>query len=270
MEFQDFEPVYEAILADFGFGREADEAARDLLADLVRTAATPASSSGTEPPDAAASDASASGHGPAETGGNADAATAPTLTPGDLDFTGETVAVVGAAPSLDPTDPAIDAADSVVAASDAATVLRDAGVAIDCMVTDLDEEGDIARTLTAAGTPVAVHAHGDNRPALRERVPRLALDAVLPTTQAAPAPPVSNTGGFTDGDRAAFLADHCGAAALVFAGWDFDDPDVDPMKRRKLAWAERLLRWLELRRDERFAVLDGRRETVDLSAFPVE
>jgi len=252
MEFQDFEPVYDAILADFGFGREADEAARDLLADLVES--VPASSTDSlESADAAASDASAS-----------------TLTPHDLDFTGETVAVVGAAPSLAPAAPAIDAADSVVAASDAAAVLREAGVAVDCMVTDLDEEGDIARTLTVEGVPVAVHAHGDNRPALRERVPRLSLEAVLPTTQAAPAPPVYNTGGFTDGDRAAFLADHCGAAALVFAGWDFDDPDVDPMKRRKLDWAERLLRWLELRRDERFAVLDGRREAVDLSAFPVE
>jgi len=251
MEFQDFEPVYAAILADFGFDRAADEAARDLLADLVERA--PVSSTGTlEPTDATASDASA-----------------PTLAPHDLDFTGETVAVVGAAPSLDPAAPAIGAADSVVAASDAATVLREAGVGVDCMVTDVDEKGDIARTLTAEGVPVAVHAHGDNRPALRERVPRLALEAVLPTTQAAPAPPVYNTGGFTDGDRAAFLADHCGAAALVFAGWDFDDPDVEPVKRRKLDWAERLLRWLELRRGERFAVLDGRREAVDLSAFPM-
>ena len=230
MDFDTWKPVYERILADFGFPRAADERARDLLDEFV--------------------------------------ADADTLTPGALDFTGQRVAVAGAAPSLpDELDRARDA-DVVVAASDAATVCREHDVVVDCMVTDLDEWGDVARTLTAAGTPVAVHAHGDNEPALRERVPDLALDAVLPTTQAGPAGPVYNTGGFTDGDRAAFLADHCGAADLVFVGWDFDDPDLGPMKRRKLVWAERLLRWLERRRGERFAVLDGRRDAIDESVVP--
>ena len=104
--------------------------------------------------------------------------------------------------------------------------------------------------------------------ALRDRVPDLAHGAVLPTTQAAPAGPVSNPGGFTDGDRAAFLADARGADRLVFVGWDFDDPDVDPLKRQKLEWAERLLRWLERRRGERFDVLDGRRQGIDESVLP--
>ena len=80
---------------------------------------------------------------------------------------------------------------------------------------------------------------------------------------AAPVDAVANYGGFTDGDRAAFLADHCGADRLVFPGWDFDDPDVDGMKARKLDWAERLLRLLERRRGERFDVLDGRRGWID-------
>jgi len=230
MEFRTWEPVYEDILADFGFPRAADERARDLLADLVA-------------------------------GGN-------TLTPGALDFSGERVAIVGAAPSLVDETPRARGADAVVAASDAASVLREGGVAVDCMVTDLDEPGDIARTLTREGTPVATHAHGDNEDALRERVPDLAVEAVLPTTQAAPAGPVSNPGGFTDGDRAAFLADERGAAELVFVGWDLDDPDVGALKRRKLVWAERLLRWLERRRDERFAVLDGRRDGIDESTLP--
>jgi uncharacterized Rossmann fold enzyme len=42
------------------------------------------------------------------------------------------------------------------------------------------------------------------------------------------------------------------------------------MKRRKLAWAERLLYWLERRRGERFSVLDGRRNGIETSALPVE
>jgi uncharacterized Rossmann fold enzyme len=230
MDFDTWEPVYERVLADFGFARASDERARDLLVDLVSDA---------DP-----------------------------LTLDALDFRGQRVAIAGAAPSLPDELDRARQADAVVAASDAATGCRERGVAVDCMVTDLDEWGDVARTLSGEGTSVAVHAHGDNEPALRERVPQLALEAVLPTTQAAPAGPVVNTGGFTDGDRAAFLADHCGAAELVFVGWDFEDPGVDAMKRRKLVWAERLLRWLERRRGERFPLLDGRRDAIDESALP--
>jgi uncharacterized Rossmann fold enzyme len=231
MDFETWEPVYGAILADFGFDRAADERARDLLADLLAD----------ERP----------------------------LGPDELSLAGETVAIAGAGPSLTDELDDVAAADAVVAASDAAAVLREAGVAVDCVVTDLDESGRTPEELTAAGTPVAVHAHGDNTATLGERVPALDAAAVLPTTQAEPAGPVVNTGGFTDGDRAAFLADHCGAETLVFPGWDFDDPDVPPMKHRKLDWAARLLRWLERRRGERFAMLDGRREGIDESALPV-
>ena len=228
MEFATWEPVYEAILDDFGFDRAADERARDVLADLAR--------------------------------------------PFDHDrlgfLDGATVAVVGAAPSLSEEVDRAAAADVVVAASTAVDVLLDADVAVDLMVTDLDKNPDTARELTERGVPVAAHAHGDNLPAVREHVPTFDDDHVLATTQATPRDPVENFGGFTDGDRSAFLADHFGAAELVFAGWDFDDPGVDAVKARKLEWAERLLRWLERRRGERFAVLDGRRETVDESAVP--
>ncbi|MFB6087999.1 MAG: 6-hydroxymethylpterin diphosphokinase MptE-like protein [Haloarculaceae archaeon] len=230
MRFDEWEPVYEAILADFGFDRRGDERARDVLAGLVGDAAT--------------------------------------LSPADLDFTGETVAIAGAGPSLASSVDRATSADSVVAASDAAAVLREHGVEPTAYVTDLDAETELAAELSAAGAPVAVHAHGDNVPALREQVPALAFESVLPTTQAAPAAPVYNPGGFTDGDRAAFLADHCGATDLTFLGWDFDAPDAGSTKRRKLRWAERLLRWLERRRGERFAVLDGRRDAIDESPLP--
>ena len=223
MNFETFEPMYEAILADFGFERAADERARDVAAEL----ATPF---------------------PLERLG---------------DWSGATVAVAGAAPRLvDDIGIARDA-DVVVAASTAVDVLRKRGVAVDCMVTDLDKNPQTAAALTREGVPVAAHAHGDNVPAVREWLPRFADERTLATTQAAPRGPVVNTGGFTDGDRAAFLADHVGAGRLVFPGWAFDDPDVGPMKARKLDWAARLLRWLERRRDERFGVLDGRREQAD-------
>ncbi|MFC7045955.1 6-hydroxymethylpterin diphosphokinase MptE-like protein [Halobacteriaceae archaeon GCM10025711] len=223
MEFDEWEPVYEAILADFGYPRAADERARDLLDGLCRP-----------------------------------------FDPSRLDVAGRTVAVAGGSPTLaDEIDEAADA-DVVVAASVAADVLADHGVGVDLMVTDLDKNPGTARELTERGTPVAVHAHGDNVPAAREHVPTFDVDNVLPTTQAAPVGVVRNFGGFTDGDRGAFLADHLGAGRLVFPGWDFDDENLSPSKRRKLGWAERLLRWLERRRGERFAVLDGRRDAIDL------
>jgi uncharacterized Rossmann fold enzyme len=226
MNFAEWEPVYERILADFGFDRAADERARDVLRPLVE------------------------GQTGYDTG---------TL---ERAVAGDTVAVVGAAPSLSDEVERAARADHVFAASTAADVCRESGVAVDLMVTDLDKNPGTAVELTREGTPVAAHAHGDNVPAVREVVPRFDLDHVIPTTQAAPVSPVRNFGGFTDGDRAAFLADHLGAGSLVFVGWEFDDPTVDGTKAKKLRWAARLLTWLESRRSERFDVLDGHRESV--------
>jgi len=234
MDFETWDPVYDAILDDFGFGRAADERARDVFVGMLRSI------------EGAVFDVDA------------------------LDFSGQAVAVAGAAASLgDDLDVAREA-DAVVAASSAARQLRAAGVGVDCMVTDLDGTPETAVRLTTYRTPVAIHAHGDNTRAIQEFAPQCQLSHVLPTTQAAPADPVRNFGGFTDGDRAAFLADHLGASSLVFPGWDFDDTTVAAMKRQKLRWAERLLYWLERRRDERFAILDGRREAIDTSSLPVE
>ena len=224
MLYTDWEPIYTAILEDFGYDRAGDERARDLLAGLVA-------------------------------GGG-------TLAPEDLDL-GGTVAVCGAGPTLVDELELADHADTVVAASTAADVCLDGGIEVDCMVTDLDKNPETARELSSAGTPVAAHAHGDNVPAVERHVPTFDLGSVVPTTQAAPTPLVYNPGGFTDGDRAAFLADACGADRLVFPGWSFDDPTVDAQKARKLRWAERLLLLLEERRDERFAVLEGRRGDID-------
>jgi len=224
MQYTEWEPIYASILDDFGYDRAGDERARDLLADLVA-------------------------------GGS-------TLSTDEIGL-GGTVAVCGAGPTLPGELGLADEADTVVAASTAADTCLEAGVAVDCMVTDLDKNPETARELSHEGVPVAVHAHGDNIAAIERYVPSFALDSVLPTTQAAPTPPVCNPGGFTDGDRAAFLADACGAGRLVFPGWTFDDPSVGPEKARKLRWAERLLALLEERRGERLAVLDGRREGIE-------
>jgi uncharacterized Rossmann fold enzyme len=182
-----------------------------------------------------------------------------------VDFEECTVAIAGGGPSLPAELGTLREADRVVAASVAADVCLDRGIAVDMMVTDLDKNPETAVELTRAGTPVAIHAHGDNRPLLEDHVPSLDPTWTIPTTQAAPEGPVVNYGGFTDGDRAAFIADHLGAERLVFAGWDFDDPSVDASKARKLEWAARLLRWLERRRETTFALLDDRRGRLSLS-----
>lgn len=223
MRFEEWKPVYTSILADFGYPRAADEAARDRLGSLV------------EPFDWDRLDA----------------------------VSGAAVAVAGGADTLVEELDQVRSTDVVFAASGAAEVIRDIGLRVDLMTTDLDKVPGTAVELTHEGIPVAVHAHGDNIDAIEEWVPRMTVEHVLPTTQAEPAPPVENVGGFTDGDRAAFLADHLGAASLRFPGWDFDDRTVGTEKRHKLEWAERLLHWLERRRGQTFAVLDGRREAID-------
>ncbi len=232
MEFDEWEPVYEAICRDFGYDRADDEDARDVLAALSE--------------------------------------------PFDIDrlagIEGATVAIAGAGPSIE-TERAHRRAEKaafVIAASTAVDALEAGGVEVDCMVTDLDKNPETVCRLTRRGTPVAVHAHGDNVPAVRSIVPDCTDEFVLATTQAEPTGPVANFGGFTDGDRAAFLADQFGASRLVFVGWDLDDPSVDRYKAHKLRWAERLLYWLERRRGDRFGVLDGRRETIETTALPIE
>ena len=229
MEFSEWEPVYEAILADFGFDRAADEHARDLATRF----ATPVDF------DALAADVGVAGGG--------------------------TAAIVGAAPSLSGELASFDpeTVDAVFAASTAGDTLRDVDLPVDCLVTDLDKNPMTAARLTQRGIPVAAHAHGDNLELIRRFLPEFDAASTLVTTQAEPVDAVYNFGGFTDGDRAAFLADALGAGELRFLGWEFDDPEVGPMKAKKLRWAERLLLLLEHRRDERFTLLDGRRNGIE-------
>lgn len=230
MEFEEWEPVYQTILADFGYSQKGDLNARDRLAEFLEERETFA---------------------------------AP-----ELPVAGRQVAVAGAGPTLEAELDRARAAEVVIAASTATDRLEDVGITVDCMVTDLDKNPETARTLAERGTPVAVHAHGDNIPAVEEIVPALDTAFVIPTTQAEPVGPVRNFGGFTDGDRGAFLADALGADSLVFPGWSFDDETVGVEKARKLVWAERLLHWLERRRDEEFDVLDGRRDAIDTDWLP--
>ena len=111
MEFETWEPAYEAILAEFGYDRAGDERARDLLAELLAGTVT--------------------------------------LDPTEIAVAGATVAVAGAAPRLEEDLALAREADAVFAASTAARCLRERGIAVDCLVTDLDGHPETARALTA-------------------------------------------------------------------------------------------------------------------------
>ena len=153
-------------------------------------------------------------------------------------ITGKTVTVCGNAPSL---IHELERITGIVIAADAAAgVLYKKGIIPAVIVTDLDGIDDYAIELNRKGTILVVHAHGDNMPRIRTWVPKFEGPLLL-TTQGKPFDNVYNFGGFTDGDRAAFLAYAMNAGYIRLVGFDLDEPDVTPMKKGKLLWAKKLL-----------------------------
>ena len=59
---------------------------------------------------------------------------------------------------------------------------------------------------------MVVHSHGDNIDKLHSHVPQ--LDKIIGSTQAVPLDNVFNFGGFSDGDRCAYLAKEFGAVSI--------------------------------------------------------
>jgi len=58
---------------------------------------------------------------------------------------------------------------------------------------------------------------------------------------------VYNFGGFSDGDRCFFVTREFGAIKIRLAGFDFEDNDVNPIKKKKLKWAKKLIGILEFK-----------------------
>lgn len=160
------------------------------------------------------------------------------------------VVVAGCGPGLPRAGAEVFLGKAVVAADGATERLRELGVVPRIVVTDLDGKPDALEWAGAQGSKLVVHAHGDNRQAIQEVVPRLGPQ-VYGTHQLEPTPglePMRNVGGFTDGDRAVLLCEHLGARAALLVGFETDrepsryshrwDPATKP---RKLAWAERIV-----------------------------
>lgn len=208
MDFETWSPLYETIVAEFGFDREADEGSARCLEVMV----------------------------PSER------LCLPSCLRRRIK---EKVTVVAYGPSLEGKIHLIDAHDTVISAGPATTVLFDHGIRPDILVTDLDGPIEADVKCNAMGTVAVIHAHGDNLGNILGIIPRFE-GLMTPTTQSLPSSGVFNFGGFTDGDRAVCLARHFGAREVRLVGFDFEDPRLKPgqdrvAKLRKLRWAKHII-----------------------------
>ncbi len=147
----------------------------------------------------------------------------------------------------------------LIAADGAVSALLKVGIVPHVNVTDLDGKIEDILEANSKGTISVIHAHGDNIPAVMKAVPKFE-GKIFGTTQTEPLPNVYNFGGFTDGDRCAFLADYFKAKTIILAGMEFGEyvgkyskPDLkehslaNSIKRTKMKFGEELLQWLKSR-----------------------
>ncbi len=173
------------------------------------------------------------------------------------DYTASNIAVVGNAASMQD-DLARTHGDLTIVADSALSAYMDVMSYPEIVVTDLDGDIGKIKEASASGTLLVVHAHGDNMGLIRENH-QLLSGRVIGTTQNTPLWNIYNFYGFTDGDRAAFLADYLGAETITLAGFDFEHPTLKPgqnrdRKMKKLKWARILLQELA---NERGGTLEG-------------
>ncbi len=212
---------YEDLLKEFDFSKEEDEKSAKLLDNLLE-----------------------------DYGG---------LTPEEIPVQKEVI-IFGAGPSIKDNIREVKNLNlsqyTLIAADGATTALLEEDIVPDIIVTDLD--GEMKDILCAGheGSFLVVHAHGNNIEKVKEYVPR--FHRVLGTTQSTPLDNVYNFGGFTDGDRALFLAVELGAEYIILAGMDFGKivtrysrPDLtgsegraDEIKELKLKFAKKLVEWV--------------------------
>ena len=162
------------------------------------------------------------------------------------------VFVVGAGPSLPSSISILKKHKKItkIVADGATKAIIENGLKPDIVVTDLD--GDI-KSLKKAGrtnTIMLVHAHGDNS----EKIHFVKnFKNCIGTTQTKPLGKIHNFGGFTDGDRCVFLANHFKAKKIILLGMDFGTRIGKYSKTRvisrttkikKLRRGKKLLEWL--------------------------
>ncbi|WP_299525465.1 6-hydroxymethylpterin diphosphokinase MptE-like protein [uncultured Methanobrevibacter sp.] len=149
----------------------------------------------------------------------------------------------------------------LVSADGATTALIEEKIIPDIIATDLDGKIDDILYANTMGANLVIHGHGNNLEAILKYTPF--FDNVLGTTQSQAHGNLYNFGGFTDGDRAMFLAIALGAKELILAGMDFGDrvtkysrPNIenetakaDDIKLKKLEYAEAFTSWIAENKD---------------------
>ena len=167
----------------------------------------------------------------------------------------QNVFVIGAGPSLSYAIPVLQHFKKTVTivADSAIKPLIDNGIKPDIIVTDLDGDEETLRKIGKSKIIFVVHAHGDN-------ISKLNLIGnfknCVGTTQTKPFGRIQNFGGFTDGDRAVFLASYFKAKKIILFGMDFGKrigkysntkPSERKIKLKKLRKGKSLLEWLALK-----------------------
>jgi len=162
------------------------------------------------------------------------------------------VIVAGAGPSLEDNLQKISSLKqfTIIAADGASQALLENNVKPDIVVTDLDGSHEHLLQADKMGSIMVVHAHGDNVNLLRNLVPK--MRNCIGTTQVKPLHNVYNFGGFTDGDRAVFIANEFEAKTVLLVGMDFGEKigryskkvKDERLKIAKMAVGKELLEWL--------------------------
>jgi hypothetical protein len=162
------------------------------------------------------------------------------------------VFVIGAGPSLLSCIPILKKYKKItkIVADGANQALIENGLRPDIVVTDIDSDLNALKKTGRTNTIMIVHAHGDNSDKL-DFVKN--FKNCIGTTQTKPIGRVHNFGGFTDGDRCVFLANHFKAKKIILLGMDFGTRIGKyskstvinrNIKIAKLRRAKKLLEWL--------------------------
>ena len=165
---------------------------------------------------------------------------------------GKTVVVIGSGPSLSRDISKIKRLSKLtkIAADSSTKVLVENQIIPEIIVTDLDGDQHTLKILAKTNSVFVVHAHGDN---IEKIEFARKFKHWIATTQSKPFDKIQNFGGFTDGDRAVFLASHFGAEKIILIGMDFGDRigrhsntknSERSIKLKKLKKGKKLLEWL--------------------------
>jgi len=218
MFYKEWAPIYKEIVNDFGFSIKMDKLASSILDELLQEKTLSSKKELKE-----------------------------------LIFNKE-VFVFGAGPSL---EYSIEihkkklAGKLKIAADGATTALLEKNIQPELIVTDLDGKVSDQIKSNSRKSILVVHGHGDNIDKIKRYIPEF-KGKIIGSTQTDPKKykNVYNFGGFTDGDRAVFLADHFKAKKIYLIVFDFngeigkysfaEEKDKN-LKLKKLKWCKYLI-----------------------------